>query len=264
DFDVFLWRGHVECYVDVLEPAPGATWDARIGYMVVDPWGPYGGDLLASTVAHEFNHACQAADDWSDCAIVYEMTADFMQKIVVPDDANYREYFSDFQNRPDWSLDRDDGYETWYSYGAALYLFYLRDRYFGGDPRFVSEMWRRMRNPPGPDDDPTLNHPSFEDALDGLLPGLGFIDSMAGFARWRWYTGARDDGRHFADPSEALVATAHVPARPGRVALDPAPMVLGSSYVELSGAPGATLTVALSSAAPVRWVVQAVPGLDGG
>jgi hypothetical protein len=265
-FDAFLWRGHTECYVDVLNSAPGVSWDARIGYMVVDPWGPYGGAILESTLAHEFNHACQMADDWSDCPIVYEMTADFMQKVVVPSDENYREYFADFQSHADWSLDRDDGYRTWYSYGAALYLFYLRDHYFGGDARFVAEMWRRMRNPPA-DDDPTLNHPSFEDALDVILgarAGIGFVDSVVELARWRWYTGPRDDGHHFVDgASFALVPSAAVAvgAGPGQLTVDA--MVLGSRYLELSGAPGATLHLALASDAAVRWVAQAVPGPAG-
>ena len=31
----------------------------------------------------------------------------------------------DFQGNPDWSLDHDDGYETWYMYGAALWLHYI-------------------------------------------------------------------------------------------------------------------------------------------
>lgn len=267
-FDVYLWRGHRECYVDPLDAAPGAAWDARTSYMVVDPWGPYGGAILDSTLAHELNHAFQAADDWSDCAIVYEMTADFMQKVVVPSDTDYKNGFVDFQAHPDWSLDRDDGYRTWYSYGSALYLFYLRERHFGGDPRFVAEMWLRMRNPPGADDDPTRNHPSFEDALDGMLlahAGTSFLGSVVGLARWRWYTAARDDGHHFTDGATfAAVAATAVAARPARIELDPAPMVLGSSYVQVIGAPAAAgLTVSLASSAPVRWVVQAVPGLDG-
>ena len=33
--------------------------------------------------------------------------------------------------------DRDDGYETWFMYGAALYLRFVRDRYFGGDAAFI-------------------------------------------------------------------------------------------------------------------------------
>jgi hypothetical protein len=266
-FDAFLWRGHEQCYVDVLDAAPGVSWDAHIGYMVVDPWGPYGGDILESTVAHEFNHACQMADDWNDCPLVYEMTADFIQKIAVPDDENYKSYFSAFQSRPTWSIDRDDAYKTWFSYGAAMYLFYLRDRYFDGDARFVAEMWRRMRNPPGADVDPTRNHPSFEDALDAMLParaGVGFIESVVGLARWRWYTGARDDGRHFVGGAGyAEVATQAAAAQPGVVALGPAPMVLGSVYVALAGAARAEMTVTLAGDPGVRWVVQAVPGLDG-
>jgi hypothetical protein len=244
-FDTFLWRGHVECYVDVL--------DGGLPYLVVDPWGEYGGPILDSTVAHEFNHACQAADDWNDLAIAYEMTADFMQKIAVPTDQDYARYFADFQARPGWSLDHDDGLVTWYEYGASLYLFYLRDRHFGGDARFVADVWLGLRGPA-----------TFEDSVDAILrarAGTTFMDSVAGFARWRWYGGAHDDGRHFAlGLAQAPAATA-ARAEPGTVTV--APMLLGSSYVDLAGG-GAPLTVSLESDAPARWVLQAVPGLDGG
>ena len=50
--DVFLWRGHVECYVDVLAENPATLYDDRTAYLVVDPWGPYGGPILDTTVAH--------------------------------------------------------------------------------------------------------------------------------------------------------------------------------------------------------------------
>jgi hypothetical protein len=204
--------------------------------MVVDPWGSYGGPILDSTIAHEFNHACQMADDWNDLAIVYEMTADYMQKIVVPTDENYQEAFADFQARPDWSLDYDDGYRTWYSYGSAMYLFYLRDRFFGGDSHFVAQMWNGLRG-----------DPTFEDALGGL--GVDFVQSTVGFARWR----------ATADPPVAAQTAAAVA---GRIDLSPAPMVLGSSYLRLTGGTK-EMTVSIDCDPTVRWVVQAVPGLDG-
>src|SRR5262249_30104102 len=84
-FDVFLWRGHEECYVDVTGENAATPYDDRTSFLVVDPWGPYGGAILDTTVAHELNHAMQAADDWSDTAIVYEMTAVFVEDLVYDD-----------------------------------------------------------------------------------------------------------------------------------------------------------------------------------
>lgn len=268
DFDAFLWRGHEESFVDSIGENPATPWDDAATYLVLDPWGPFGGPILDSTVAHELNHACQAADDWNEIPLAFEATSQFVEDLTFDDDNEYRGLFADFQARPDWSLTRGDDYETYYMYGAALYLFYLRDGPFLGDPSFISEVWFRSRNKPG------KNEPDFEDALDGVLRDAGkggFYDSVVEFARWRWYTGARDDGRHFEEgaffPEDATVAvSAEVEARPRRVKIDPAPMMLGSAYVDLVRAPGGADAVAISLAprpdARVRWVVQALPGLD--
>lgn len=269
-FDVFLWRGAEESWVDVRASNGETAWDDWIAYMVVDPWGPFGGEQLDVTVAHELNHACQAADDWFDAVIAYEMTATFIEDVVYDDDDSYRALLVDFQSNPDWALDRDDGYETWYMYAASLYLFFLRDRYFEGDASFVAEVWLNTRNSGHEDAD---NEPDFEDALDAVLgdaAGVSFLESVVEFARWRWYTGARDDGRHFEEgadfPDDAEVrVTAEVAVDEGRVPVWPAPMLLGNAYVALVGAPDARLHVALETpdGGRVRWVVQAVPGLVG-
>jgi hypothetical protein len=267
-FDVFLWRGVEVAYVDIIGDNPATAHDDQIPFMVVDAWGPYAGPILDSTIAHEFNHACQAADDWYDSPIVFEMTSTFLEEAVYDDDDEYRDLLVDFQGNPDWSLDRDDEYASWYMYGAALYLHYLRARYFDGSYAFAAAMWRGMRNVPGD------NEPDWEDALDTILmaeAGIGFLDTVPEFARWRWYTGARDDGMHFDEggelPDDAAVAMSATIAVGSRdQVLSPAPMMLGSSYLELTRGTSdpETVTVALVSAATgVRWVVQALPGLDG-
>lgn len=259
-FDVYLWHGIDECYVDVLDENPATAWDDRVAYLVVDPWGPYGGPILDTTVAHELNHALQAADDWSDAAAVYEMTAVFVEDLVYDDDNEYVNQIVDFQAHPDWSLDRDDGYVTWYMYGAALYLRFVRDAYFAGDGSFVGEMWRRLRSPIDRDE------PDFEDALDQILmarAGVHFVDSVATFARWRWYTGAHADAAHlregatFAEPARAASLAS---ATGGTFAASPE--ALGSQYVELTGAGRVQIALAQPSSA-VDWVLELVPGLHG-
>ncbi len=267
-FDVFLWRDAEESWVDVRAPNRETAWDDWIAYMVLDPWGPFGGEMLDVTVAHEFNHACQAADDWFDAVLAFEMTSTFIEDVVFDDDNSYRALLVDFQSNPDLALDRDDGYETWYMYAASLYLFFLRDRYFDGDASFAADMWLGSRNP-GHEDAP--NEPDFEDALDGLLRAAAdasFEESVVEFARWRWYTGRRDDGRHFEEgadfPDDAEVAVAaQVEVGTPRVPVWPAPMLLGNAYVTLEGAASVVVGVALEVPAGdrVRWVVQAVPGL---
>jgi hypothetical protein len=274
-FDVFLWRDIGVAYVEAIADEPATPHDDWITYMAVDAWGEYGGPALASTLAHELNHALQASDDWWESAAVFEMTATFVEELARPDDDIWHgAVVGDFQQHPDWALDHDDEYATWHMYGAALYLHYLRDRWFDGDAGFAAAMWRGLRIPPGADEDLALNEPDFADALDALLAprGTSYVDSLVEFARWRWYTGARDDGRHFRDgarlgASADVRLAADVDAVPAAIVIEPAPMLLGSAYVRVRRRPGqpATLVVRLESAAgpEVRWVMQAVPGPAG-
>ena len=256
--DVFVWAGVDECYVDVVGENPATPYDDEYAYLVVDPFGPYGGAILDTTVAHELDHVMQSADDWDDLPIAYEMTAVFVEDEVVDAEDQYLAQVVDFQAHPDWSIDRDDGYQTWFMYGAALYLRFVRDRYFAGDAAFIGEVWRRLRSPLGAGD------PDLEDALDAVLAPRGgsFLASVPEFARWRVYTGTRADAAHL----EEAAAMAE-PARLARVAATTggqvavAPMLLGSAYVDVAGAPGARVAIELRGADPAaRWVVQVVPG----
>lgn len=264
-FDVFIWRSYRAGTGDVIAPNPDTEWDDDFAYLIIDPWGPYGGEILDGTIAHELNHGMHAVHDWNETPVFFEMSAQFVEDQVFDDDNNYITLLADFQQRPDWAFDYDDHYDTWYFYGAALYLFYLRDAVFDGDPRFLSELWRRSRNPPGD------NEPDFEDALDSLLgerAGLTFLDTLVTFTRWRYFTGRRDDGRHFEEgrtyPEEAEVRIDRA-LRVGEPAarFEPGPMMLGASFVTVArgeGGPEAA-RVAFEGAPGVRWSVQAVPGL---
>lgn len=275
-YDVFMWRDHaygnVEAsYTDTMVGDPVGPYDSYPTFFVIDPWGVQGGSLLDATMAHELNHACQAADEWLETPPIYEMTSQFIEDQVYDDNNEYASILYDFQAHPDWSIDKDDSYASWYMYGAAMYLFYLRDAHWGGDATFISDMWLRMRK------SPTASHPNYQDALDAMLKakaGIGYFDSVVEFARWRWFTNSRDDGKHFEEgaqwPASAKVALAasNVSPTAGSVTISPAPMLLGSAYVEVvRGSSGpATTTVKLEAPvdARVKWVVQAIPGMAAG
>jgi hypothetical protein len=257
-FDVFVWRGHQTAEVDEIAEQPATPHEDRLVYMAVDPWGRYGGPRLPQLLFHELVHACQAADDWFDATIAYEMTAAFVTELYSgrPD-----EPYDDFQAHPDWSLDRDDGWQTYFMYGAAMYLHFLHRQYFAGDPRFAAAMWRRARHPAG-----AANEPDYQDALEALLrgrAGIGFLDTVPAFARWRWLVSRGQ----IADVPAALRALPPV-ALAGRIGgpggrITIAPMLLGTSYVRVQGRPGARWSFASVPAAPApaaRWVVQLLPG----
>lgn len=273
-FDIFVWRGLNTCEVDVVPTAPRTAWGGQASYMKIDPWGDYGGDLLAATVGHEFNHASHAANDFDEIPIAFEMCASYEEQFFGPA-APYSVLA--YQSRPDWGMLRGDNYATWYMYGSAIYIHYLRDCHLQGDDGWLPELWVAMRNT-GPDF--TVNTPHFVNAVDGLLRPVGatFLDTVPGFARWRYYAGLRDDGRHFrrlptqwtqhAFLAEATLAIPQVTLAGLSRALDPAPMLTGSSYLEVKRAVEAQTSFQVALQAPavagMRWVVQAVPGLAAG
>jgi len=272
-FDVFLWNGVKTCKVDIISDIMVTSWGGRASYMQLDPWGPYGGGILGQTVAHEFNHATHAANDWYELPIAFEMSATYVEQFYGPP---YVDSARDFQARPDWALLRNDNYETWYMYGAAIYLHFLRDNYFNGDDGFLPELWVLCRNQP----DLYLNKPSFVDGINTILApkGADFLDSVVGFARWRYYSGSRDDGLHFrrvpaattplALLPEATLSIDQVSLRPLVHAISPAPMLTGSAYLTVrraeAGQTSFQVSLELPVAPSVRWVVQAVPGLSAG
>jgi hypothetical protein len=273
-FDVFVWKGHRSCLVDALSGDSSTPWEDRRCFMIIDPWGPYGGPALEETVVHEMAHAAQAADDWYETPIVFEMSAVFTDQLYA--DCYIETYFNDFQSHPDWALDRDDQYGTWYMYGASMYLLYLKDRFFENDAQFLSRLWFDSRSPSGAESDQTLNDPDFFDALDAMLKkkGSSYLETVPEFSRWRWYTGDNIDDRHFRhfrngldnlkDARLALAARAE--ARPGRVRIsEEAPMMLGTSYIALSADADTPQALYVSLDAPPDasryFVVQAVPGL---
>lgn len=263
-FDVFVWRSYRGGAADVIAEDPATAWDDRIGYLIVDPWGPYGGAVLAATVAHELNHAAQAAYDWYEAPILFEMTAVFVEDVVYDDTNAWIGYLGDYQGHPEWSFDHDDGYATDYFYGSALYLFYLREAVFGGDASFVSEVWRRARNPPG------VNEPDMADAFESVLQerGRSYEETLLGFARWR--AAPRDlDGSGDFEEGPLLPEEARVPIvaslRAGDPALTSTVMLLGSRYLSVGRAePGQnSLRVRLDGDPGVRWALQTTAGLRG-
>lgn len=266
--DIFLWRGTSSVYTDVLGSNPATSWDDAPVYIVLDTDGFTAGEWLDATVAHELNHAIQAAYDWTDTTIIYEASSTFIEDVVHDDDDNYQYLMGDFQQNPDWSIDRDDGYETWFMYGFALYLHYLNERFFEGDPRFLVRMWEGLQSPEW------AGEPDFEDALDELLAdhGRSFLDTVLEFQRWRWYVGERDDGRHLEEagafPEDATVAVEATVQAGVASSTTLRPMMLGTMFVDVVGDAGDAIVVTLdrtggASTNNVHWVVQALPGVGG-
>ena len=268
-FDVYLWRGIDEPYI--LGVAPDATtwYDDWSTAMVFNPWGGYGGPLLEGYLFHELRHASQASNDWWEHTHVFEADATLWQ-VAYYGFEQLPLAWRDYQAHPEWTLFLDDEYRTWYMYGGALFLLYLSEHDFDGELAFTNEMWRRSRNPPGAEDDPALNEPDFADALQDLLAAKGrsLFGEVLGFARARWYTGARANGS--LPGGEVLPEVAHRThtrnAGASQTSFSVSPQLLGTSYVvvERAATDPAVLWVSLSThSEAARFVVQAVGGDAG-
>lgn len=275
DFDVFLWKGHSQCWVQIISEELVTPWGGRASYMLLDPWGKYGGDILPQTVGHEFSHASQAINDWHEIGVSFEMTSTYIEQYFGTACA---ECIADFQAHPDWSLIFDDDYKTWYMYGSALYFHFLRDYYFNGDEGFLPKLWLAARNTPLT---PLVNSPNFVDALNAVLAPVNgsFQSSVVKFARWRYYSGKRDDGKHFRawptnwvqlpfmpEASLNIAGPVKLPATGYKIqVLQQPPMLLGSAYAEIERGDDSQkffdLTLLTAENSGVRWSVQAVPGL---
>ncbi len=263
-FDGYVWRSYRGGVSDVITENEETPWDDRINYLIIDPWGPYGGPALEATVAHELNHAMQAVDDWNETPIFFEMSAQFIEDQVYDDANAWIELLYDFQAHPEWALDYNDDYETLYFYGSTLYMFYLREGVFKGDASFLGELWRRCRNPAGE------NEPDMADALDSVLRERGassYETSILGFARWRWSPRSLDGTDGFEEttllPENAkvpLVATLLADDAPAESSV----MVLGSRYFSVGRAePGQQKVLLRFDGDPnVRWVVQTTNGMQ--
>lgn len=268
--DLFLVFGLGYAYTDIVADNPETEWNDYSAYIAIDP-NAYGGTILDTTVAHEFNHVLQAADDWFDAPAVYEMTATFVEDLVYDADNDYQSLLYAFQKRPGLPLSFNDGYLSWYMYGSSLYLFFVRDRYMAGDPAFVAEMWLRSRNPtPKHDLDPSANEPDFLDALDSILKeeaGVSFGDAYTEFGRWRWFAGPYDDGAHFEEggewPVSATVAVEKtIHTLPATLRVEKGPANTASHYIRLDlsqGRPlpeGTTLSIDFSGEGGRLWEVD--------
>lgn len=232
-YDVFFWRGVDGAYVDSVAENPATSYDDYSTYMAIDPTGEYGAELLDTTLTHEFNHAVQASDDWWESALIFEMSATFVESLVYPEQDDYFYVLEDFQRHPEWSLFYDDNYRTWYMYGAAMYLHFLYQRYFPDDPAFIARIWHDSRS------EPTGQRPDYIDSIRSLLlteRGVEFDDAVVEFMQWRWFVAEQDDGAHFSQGTDwpATVAFLEVDASEPSLQIDISAMLYGAGYVRVT------------------------------
>lgn len=232
NYDIFLWRGIDGAFVEGIAEVPQTPFDDYVTYMAIDPVDNFGGAFLDSTLTHEFNHALQASDDWFESAMFFEMSATFVEALVYPEQDDYFFTTTDFQQRPEWSLFYYDDFRTWYMYGSAMYLHFLKDNYFPSDPAFIARIWRMTRS------DPAVGRPDFIDAIRDILlaeRGIDFDESIVEFMQWRWFVAEFDDATHFQRGGDwpTPVAFISVDAAASDMSIELSAMLYGSNYLRL-------------------------------
>src|SRR5262249_33274023 len=155
--------------------------------------------------------------------------------------------WADYQAHPDWTPFKDDHYQTWFMYGGALFLLYIRQHVYGGSLGWANDVWLGCRNPPG------TNEPDFADSLQTVLAaqGTSLFGELTSFARARWYTGPNANGTlESGDILPVVASTTHVRASgAGHTSFVAGAQQLGTVYTVVQRAPtdGANALVSLSS-----------------
>ena len=167
----------------------GYPTNAATSYVVIEnDWVglPHSATECAQiTVAHEFNHGCQAAHDINESTWYKECTSMWCEDTLYDDVNDYRGYLSTFLNSLYRSIDYHDGNLRWY--GSCVWNFYLSENFGTG---IVVDNWWQMEG-----SSPTL------DMMDIVLGtyGSSMDASYFDFAVWCWFTGSRNDGNHFEE-----------------------------------------------------------------
>jgi hypothetical protein len=216
---------------------------------------------LRTTVAHEFNHACQLAMDANEVTAFMENTATWIEDRTFPEISTMSYMFRYFQDQPYRPLEfMQSGDSDGYEYGGALFVLYLESQFGGLDPAFARGIWE------GTVQAGTQNEPDYQDVIDHQLAQQGGLtEAVLGFAQARFFVGRDDDRQHldgaasWAGAEVARTATFGIDDLPRRAErpADPAtrPQPNGCNYVvlDVTRTPEFPLRFSFAGAPERRW-----------
>ena len=270
NFDIFLEHGLGYAYVQDIADNPATSWDDYACFMVIDP-DTWGGIWLKSTVAHEFNHALQAANDWWELGASFEASSTLMEDVVDDPLDYYFDVLADFNRRSHRPFEYNNDSFTYFVYGGVMQMLFYRDRYFGGDASFLADFWYQCRSTArGGYTQPQLNEPDLNDAFETILQqqaGVTHRDAVVEFSRWRWFVGSHDDGQHFEEgglwPDGAQVRIwrqAEAANLPVTLTVTDGPLSHGVQYLRLAtnGAESGLLCATFTGVTDVDWHVESM------
>lgn len=232
-----------------VDPADGLA--AAPSYVVID--ARLDDASLPGFVVHEFQHTTQYATDYAEPFLsVWEGTAVSCEMWTLPDVPPSADDVGDYQATPWMSAVLQDGYflwdeyaiDSWYEYGAMVWVRWFDARYGTGDGTAAAELWRTMSQE---------GYATEPDVLDAwqTIAGAPWQDEFLQFAA--------DRARMGEDGAPEWLAFA---GEQGIVARDPVPSVgaveaelypLGAVYYDVDVAMGDTLDVTIDGDPSVDW-----------
>ena len=232
------------------------------------------GSYARSTVAHELNHAMQAAMDCAEAITYWENTAVYVEQAVYPEAFNEAlGWVPTFQAVPwralDWFV-RGEGYP----YGGVVLNLYLADAFAGQEPGavFIRRIWEASMQ------DDFQNSVSYFDGIEQAASARGTPVTMEqifmDFSEARYFVSRQDDGAHidgagsWYNASLAVAAQHYVTGLPlgaeGQVAESRWPEQYGSNHVVINLPDGYDYPLrfqfdggdAAADAAGIRWAAR--------
>jgi len=191
-----------------------------------------------STIAHEQNHAHQAAMNWGTATCFWESTATIMEDYAYPEGDWINDTLTPyFQSRPYKSIDWHEGAGAGYQYSAFMFPKFLVEYYDDNQIPMVGEIWQGMVQAG------SSGEPDYLDSIETVIAEYGpesFDEMFRIFTNWRWFTGEYNDGQHYDESDEyesiTLEADYTNEAFPlnGSAVAEP-PSEYGSSFVRFEG-----------------------------
>ncbi|MDD5306816.1 MAG: hypothetical protein PHU25_05795 [Deltaproteobacteria bacterium] len=266
----------IDFYVEDLSymSAGGVTVPETVSYERSDRYALSGyvsldasAGLNCETVSHEFHHVIQMGYDGAEDPAFFENTSSYIQGLVCSGVPYVGWVLDTFQQSPGLAIDYFTPGDA-YQYGAYLWLQFLSEAYWDGDPLPVRLLWEGTKQVS------SNNEPDYLDAADAILKadrGTDLWGMLSRFSEWRLVAGRYDDGRHFSNgaawDSGATVAIQDTHNANGRINdAEGLPVAeTGTSYIMLDNvlSRDALVDFSFDGDPSASWHVQAIRLAEG-
>lgn len=228
----------------VTKPAPGGSGASRPSFTVIPraAFQAYSPSEFRVLAAHEYFHAVQNGYAAGEEHWISEASAVWVQDVFDDRLDSNHWLLPSFVPQPRTTLTDIDGD---HEYGAFLFIQFLVERYAGGNPDLVRELWEHMATTDA------------LGAVEAVLSrrGVSFADAWAEFLLWRWDLDRFEEGAAYRS---ALGNDWPTPLQAIEVNTESCP--LGTELPALSGDYAVFTTAERPDSAKATVTVEGPPG----